>query len=193
MIMHEYVYKLNLPPVADILLDPKILFTNDQSEHPTIYPDIENHVRPEWINFNNETFKYLLLFYKPDLVGRLHIDEFEKLRRPEEPCLWGINWVHNGSRLVEFWNVDELVPNEDNYNCSIRDFAKKLNTVELSTVQPCRSYTTESGSAYLINASVPHRATGSGLGYVVSLRADYRTVNKTWPLVVDQFKQYIIQ
>jgi hypothetical protein len=44
--------------------------------------------------------------------------------------------------------------------------------------------------AYLVNASIPHKATGESKRHVLSLRNN--TCIETWDTVVDKFKNYII-
>ena len=187
--MVEYVYKLNFPLLPDILLDSakKSLFVG--STEPIHKMMVAKElIKPEWLTFNNIEFVGFDFFYKPNFVGLIHSDEATELKEPTAPCVWGINWIHNGSARMEYWTKEMLNPILDEPD-SPEYRRPGYHRIRCSTnVGPIKVYDMTEG-AYLVNASVPHRASGFGNRYAGSLRPK---IKKPWLEVVDNFKDYII-
>jgi hypothetical protein len=187
--MFEYVYKLNFPLLPDILLDSakKSLFDFTEPTHKMMVA--KELVKPEWLIFNNIEFEGFNFFYKPNFIGLIHSDEATELKEPTAPCVWGINWIHNGSARMEYWTKEMLDPVLDEPDSPeyLRSGYKRIRCS--TNVAPIKVYDMMVG-AYLVNASVPHRASGFGNRYAVSLRPKIK--NMPWLEVVDNFKNYII-
>jgi hypothetical protein len=168
--MTEFVYPLNLPPLADILLDSAGLFSTSSDFCKYAPQDI---LKPEWCHWEGLNWDFSLFFQKTDgKTGMIHVDG----------PVWGINWIHNGHGTLEFWNpkdVDMVLETTElgtpRYKCS-------------TTVAPSKIYTTVPG-AYLVNASAPHRATGFDKRYALSVRS--YSSKLSWESAVTKFQKYI--
>ena len=61
--MNEFVYRLNLPPLTDILLNKDILY--NEEKYDTIYRQLTTDcIKPEWLTFNNYNWNSVLYFIK---------------------------------------------------------------------------------------------------------------------------------
>ena len=179
--MNEFVYRLNLPPLTDILLNKDILY--NEEKYDTIYRQLTTDcIKPEWLTFNNYNWNSVLYFYKNNSSGVIHMDKNDRSHLPHKPCVWGINWIYNNSGIMEYWPLADILH-------QVVDAKNKFITVCYSNKKPHSTYHMTEG-AYLVNASLPHKATGESKRSALSLRDT--TCNETWDTIVDKFKNYII-
>jgi hypothetical protein len=180
----EYVYKLNLPALDDVLIPGcyKILMSRngmtDKNNTQYIY-SARNFLKPSWRKFNGLDWNTLILFYKGDYKGGIHKDSQDMLLKG------AINWIISGHSLMEFWEEEDIRQNQ----ILVNDQFENDITLYDTNVRPSKKYILKVG-AYLINASVPHRATGIGKRFSASLRSE-QTGNFTWKELVDKFQNYI--
>jgi hypothetical protein len=181
--MNEFVYKLNLPPLPEILSDfAKDSLFNETKDRTYRFVNIDC-VKPEWLTFNNYNWDTARLFYKKNVKGNIHIDG-KKIITPQDNYVnWGINWIHNGNCVMEYWLFEDVdvLPK--------KDILKDIHHLCKTTKPPYRTYQMPEG-AYLVNTSYPHNATGISNRYGFSLRDSRYSEN--WDTVVNNFKNYII-
>lgn len=177
--MNEFVYKLNLPLLPEILLDSAKKSLFNQTRDSFCYLKPLNIVKPEWLTVNSYNWNNILHFYKNNTTGVIHMDDKDVLNQAWSN--WGINWIHGNSGIMEYWLLQDVVlPSVSN---------DKVDRIVCTTAKkPHRTYYMSEG-AYLVNASFPHRATALGSRYAFSLRDT--TCFETWDTVVDKFKNYI--
>lgn len=175
-INQEFMYKLNLPPLDEILTDEgkaELLVGGQQSMYKQYHP--KGLIKPDWMNWADIEWDFVNFFYKNNLTGVLHVDGRD---------VWGINWIYNGYGIMEYWlpeDVDELIEEGDMLGSSrIVCIAKK---------NPVKVYKTLPG-AYLTNASVPHLPSGFNGRYAFSLRC--RNTKITWNEAVAKFQHLFI-
>lgn len=187
--MTEFVYKLNLPPLTEILLDTakeKLFNAKHEAEHSHI-TDLKSYLKPEWLTFNGITWNIVSFFYKSNYTGLIHIDEQVRAHLPHERSSWGINWIHGGSGILEYWLPEDII-----FSPPETDETGDYKRIQCSTNKPpYRTYNMSPG-AYLVNASIPHRATGYEGRYAFSLRDNAEKTIKTWNTVVEMFSPYIV-
>lgn len=176
--MTEFVYKLNAPPITDILLESvaeKLFVGGDLSYHRS-YNNLTKLIKPEYLSWKNYNWNFINLFYKTKgIPGWIHIDGYGG---------WGVNWIHGGHGRMEYWlpeNVEIMPPEVDDIGGQI----VKCKT----SASPDKIYVMTPG-AYLINAWVPHRAAGFNNRHALSLRATKDT--STWEEVVNNFTDLIL-
>jgi hypothetical protein len=186
--MLEYIYKLNLPSLKNVinLNELEKIFINYQTtDRLHLSFEAEQLFKPEILTVNNIKFSKVSVFKKTNCVGDIHTDDYDNIKNENENPVWGINWVYNGISQMEYWSKSQissytLVPDDvgtHNTNCKSADVAEKI-------------YLLANQHPYLVNTSIPHRATGFGHRYVFSLRT--QTTNFKWIELVDKFKDLII-
>lgn len=179
--MIKCVYKLNAPPLADIL-KPGIIDTEFPNSNTFLYSGHRavDFLKPEYLNWHNFLWNSIALFYKPNgHRGNIHTDTVID----DNP--WGINWIMGGHGVMEYWDSSTItgkVVTKD-----IKDYAIcQYNTIQ----RPDAVYSMTEG-AYLVNGAQPHRATGFKNRYAFSLRCISR-FNMKWDDVVKEFSDIII-
>ena len=183
--MTEYVYKLNLPPITDMLLDSaksKIFIGKEQAIHRSF--DVKDVLKPEWLNFKSIPWADFILFYKPDFLGTIHADDHDRIRSMDEECVWGINFIHGGSGVMEYW-----APEDMDVLKVVPDVVGTYN-VRCETSKPARKTYHTGPGAYLVNASQIHRVRGIGKRYALVLRPK-GPVGFTWSKLIDHFSDLI--
>jgi hypothetical protein len=187
--MTEFVYKLNLPPLTEILLDSaktELFNAKNNAEHSHL-EKLSYYLKPEWLTFNGITWNFVSFFYKSNYTGLIHIDEQTRVHQLHERANWGINWIHGGSGIMEYWLPEDII-----FSIPQEDETGNYKRIQCSTTKaPYRTYNMSPG-AYLVNASVPHRATGYTGRYAFSVRDNCEKNIMTWNAVVDLFKDHII-
>lgn len=185
--MTEYIYKLDIPPITEMLskdsFDKIFIGKNSAMHRSFLAKDV---LKPEWNSFLGITWRDLILFYKPDFLGVIHADDNEKIRSDEEPCVWGINFIHGGTGYIEYWEPEDMEV--------LKVSADSVGTynVTCETTKPARKkYKTDPG-AYLVNASKIHRVQGIGHRYALVLRP-YWTRKFTWNELVTHFNNFVIK
>ena len=171
----ELVYPLNInSSIYDII--PEIEKYKIKEPGVKLYsPDI---LDPKWKIFEGVTWDYISIFYKANnfrpKVAHIDIDE------PENNKSWSINIHLDGAGLLEIYNFEDIIRQKRCLNgtdCSVHG-------------EPMKSYYMPEG-AYLINSFYPHRATGYGERFCVSLRSR-STFNIEFEDIYNKFKDYII-
>jgi hypothetical protein len=176
--MNEFLYKVNLPPLTDFLLDSaaeKLFVGQDKSFHKT-YKPIEL-LKPEYLLWKSYSWDFVNFFYKTNgYKGHIHIDGGYGN--------WGLNWIYGGTGIMEYWlpeNVTILPIQPD-------DIGGKIIKC-VTDNPPDKVYNTTPG-AYLIKTSTPHRATGFNGRHAFSLRATKQ--NTSWEKAVSSFSDLFI-
>jgi hypothetical protein len=182
----EYLYKLNLPPITDLVLESakeKIFLGTSAPIHKSLR--VQDTIKPEWLNFKQVPWRDLIIFYKPDFLGTIHADDWEKIRTLDEQCVWGINFIHGGSAVMEYWEAEDMD--------SIQKVADGVGTYNMRCVtsKPARKTYTLGPGAYLVNASAIHRVRGVGKRYAIVMRPN-GPAGFTWPTLIDHFSDLII-
>lgn len=179
----EYVYRLNLPAIEDILLPGKYeeLFkpTNLNSYMSNI--DSKTYLKQEYKVVNNYTLDYSLLFYKANgQIGVIHSDG---------DTVWAINYIVGGTGKMHYYD-----PNKLGKPKVIQDPEGNLRPVYRGddTVESERAYMMPEG-IYLVRTDLPHLPIGYGKRYCLSIRATEEQMVLPWDTVVNSFKQYIIE
>lgn len=166
------MYKLNLPPLDEILSDEgraKLFVGKDEYLYQLYNP--KEILKPEWFKLDDIEWNSALFFYKNNSTGILHIDV---------PGVWGINWIYQGHGTMEYWTHGgvEFITTEPD---------AKGNTLTTCTAikAPIKIYETPPG-VYLTDASYPHRASGYAGRYALSLRC-YSNLT-SWDYAVNKFQ-----
>ena len=174
--MSEFMYKLDLPPLDEILTEAgkiELLVGKDKTLYKQYHP--KDLVKPEWLAWRGLEWDFVNFFYKNNYQGIIHIDG---------PGVWGINWIYHGYGTMEYWmpeDVEQLPAEYDDIGSKRSEcFAKK---------DPIKIYTTMPG-AYLTDASIPHRPSGYDGRYAFSLRCYGDPM--TWQEAVVKFEDLFI-
>ena len=181
--MNEFVYKLNLPPLSEILIDSAKNSLFNETNDSVLRFLTNEWVKPEWLTFNNYNWNYILYFYKNNSSGFVHLDGKNIKYQPHHPCVWGINWIYGNGGIMEYWLMEDILPLSNQPN----DNVDRIICTPIK--KPYRTYHMTEG-AYLVNASFPHKATGQSGRYAFSLRDN--TCIENWDTVITNFKNYII-
>jgi hypothetical protein len=174
--MLEFMYKLDLPPLPDILTETakqQLLVGKRDILYSQYHP--ADLLKPEWLTWEGIEWNFVNFFYKPNTTGIIHIDG---------PEVWGINWIHNGWGAMEYWLPEDVTVLEAEY-----DEIDSKRSECITTKSPIKVYNTMPG-AYLTNAAIPHRASGRLERYAFSLRC-YDT-DITWKQAVAKFKHLML-
>jgi hypothetical protein len=177
----EYVYKVNLPSFDEILLpNAKEILLSDDTENSTQHKhDPKEFLKENWVRFNNIDWDQLIVFYKNNYVGGIHRDT----QNSDLYC--GINWIISGECILEFWKEDHYIKkiyiNDEFDNDIISYYTHR---------PPIRTYRMPAG-VYLVNASVPHRASGIGPRFAATLRSE-QTHKLDWKTFLNNFQNFII-
>jgi hypothetical protein len=184
----EYVYRLNLPRLVDVLKHPDManeLLSVDNKIVKVVHTkeffnnQILNLKNLNWSNGTCSCFNRL-----PNVEGPIHIDGQKK-----GFSIWGINWIEGGTGGMRYWeNINELKP-----SYTIDSGSKIASNYAMSTPAD-KTYTTESGCAYLVNASIPHNgfttADAKENRFAISIRCP--EVFASWESVVNLFSDLIV-
>lgn len=172
----EFMYKLDLPPLDEILSDEgkeELFVGTEKSIYNQYHP--RNLVKPEWLNWAGIEWDFVNFFYKNNHKGVLHIDG---------PGVWGINWIYNGYGIMEYWRAEDV----EEQPVSLDPIGSKRN-VCIAKTDPIKVYKTFPG-AYLTNAVVPHLPSGFDGRYAFSLRCQNKKI--TWNEAVTKFRHLFI-
>lgn len=189
----EYMYKLNLPPINEILLDT---FTGFVDEDPKAFNyqyllNVNEIFKPEWLKYKGFSFDRALFFRKNNHVGKIHTDiPIQWMDTEYEQCTpWGITWVWDGPGTMAYWEFEDL---ERNY---VTTGSHNLPRGQVWTFNgdspPRKVYDQLPGCVYLVNGRMPHQATGWDSRRVVSLRTleDHNMI--PWEGIVEKFQDVI--
>jgi hypothetical protein len=182
--MEQLIYKLDLPPFQECILegiDNKFFHLNHKNHYVIKKP--EDIFKPEFLTFKNFKWIAVLIFLlKSNTSNAIHADS----AYPKKFTDWGINWIYKGDGLMDYWDLDTL-KNEDVKYVVDRQGDPLYHWT--TAIPPQARYLLKPG-AYLVNTSVPHRATGIQDRYCISYRSDIRTT--PWCEIVNIFKDNII-
>ena len=175
-ISQEYMYKLDLPPLDEILSDEgkaELLVGDQAAMYKQYHP--KEVIKPEWWNWAGIEWDYVAFFYKNNHKGVVHVDG---------PGVWGINWIYNGYGVMEYWLLEDV----EEQPVSLDPIGSTRN-VCIAKTDPIKVYKTFPG-AYLTNAEVPHRPSGFNGRYAFSLRCRYGKM--TWEDAITKFQHLFI-
>ena len=206
----ELCYKLNILPFIDIVNDDwkknlNTISTVKRYLHPAKIPPKIPSISPanvaiqeQYLNFNNVEWKNIVcLPLNVGIVTHIHSDNINDTIDPnlENPklILFAINFVLSGSGRMDYYLPSQLDPNcfsdpDDSYQ------QKNWTTNQ----QPYKSYEMTTG-AYLVNVTIPHKATAYEKRLVISLRPNFsgeqgtKLWGKSWDNIVKMFDDYIIK
>lgn len=185
--MYEMVYKLNLPPLPEILKDDfnlNSLISKNFFGSKIIYYHPSEVFKEEYSNFLDYYWDDLIFFIRSGKQSSIiHRDN---LKSPDI-MNWGINWVYGDTSMLEYWKFEDV----EKENILIDSAGEEVVQISVKN-NPYVSYIMPPG-AYLVNASVPHRGKniGDNVRFLVSLRSRrLRNMEdfKTWDSVVEKFK-----
>ena len=198
---NEFCYKLNIPSFQEMVRDDWKQKLNFRSM--TVMPNIANAkdvIREEYLNFNNINWDHIVSFpLDPESNPQIHSDNWslsedmsDDLENPSI-ILFAINFVVTGSNRMDYYLPSQL---DKNYFVSSPPNYPQRNWT--TTQEPYKSYKMEPG-AYLLNITVPHKATAYTERLLYSLRPK-RTPHsyfeywqsKSWDDIVKIFENYIV-
>lgn len=180
----EFVYKLNLPSLPEVLTPD---FYNSlvklNSKIRVIYQSVDtnNRIDQKFLNILGYNFNYMTIFLKKDFTGQIHSDNIDN------SDMWAINFVHGGICIMEFWRIDNASYSTEIFQDSLGFLIQRYN--EKIIKDPIKIYVMKPG-AYLVNISAIHRASGIGPRYVVSLRPNKDESTK-WVNIIKNFQPII--
>jgi len=158
--MSEFMYKLDLPPLNEILTQQaqtELLVGKTKAIYKH-YHDPKELIKPEWLTWRGLNWDYVIFFYKHNYQGIIHVDG---------PGVWAINWVYNGSGTMEYWSPEDVTQ----LPADLDEVGGKRSEC-FTNKDPVKIYKTPPG-AYLTDAASPHRASGYNGRYAFSLRCYY--------------------
>jgi hypothetical protein len=196
---NELCYKLNIPFLQDMVKDDwkHNLNWETRREIPKVITP-EDSIKEEYLNFNNINWDTIVSFpLDPGSDPQIHSDNYsntidDTLENPDI-ILFGINFVVFGSCRMDYYlpsqlSKDYVVANDPNY--------PQRNWT--TTQEPYKSYEMEPG-AYLINITVPHKATAYTDRLLFSLRPRLTPhkyfeywQSKSWNDIVKLFENHIV-
>lgn len=182
----EYVYKLNLPSVTEILTSTAELKLSHNPSNPVVELfQTQEIIKPSWLTFNNCRWTTIVYFYKPtNFVGRIHHDTDKPGEMP-----WAINWIWGGTGVLNYYLPKNIPPPRTLINhleYPVSEYAGLGN----NQYQPDKKYIMTPG-AYLVNATLPHQPSSLGQRHCWSMRSN-ENYNLDWSDVVDKFSNYIV-
>lgn len=188
--MLEQVYELSLPKFSEIVNENFKGFSSQKRyEYVADNTNLDAVLKKQWLNFLDIDWKGYKFFKKSEFVGSIHSDLGRGQEDFESVCIWGINWVFDGSGKIEFWNYNSVKIAGITLGTDNDPAYGKVPKYDALT-PPDFEYLTLENKVYLVNASLPHRATGYFNRKVFSLRpASYKV---PWSDIVEKFKNYIV-
>ena len=186
MLDTEQLFKLNLPPFEEIMLPTFKGFDDDhlKSNYLNI-TNLSDIIKPEYLTIAGLEWKYMNYFKKSNYTGSIHSDS----NTPDQ-TIFCINWVTDGDGSMDFWDESVIIKSgvtPGSYNVPTFGIAPRYYAL----VPPDKSYEMNKNTAYLVNASIPHRAIGFGNRKCYSMRT--HNTHLKWDDVVKLFDQYIIK
>ena len=196
--MLEYVYRLDLPKIADVVKQPfekhpleKLYVDNPHSK--ILKVDTEGIFKEEFLTIKGLLFHYALVFMKPPgYVGPIHTDDVN-----DNKIRWGINWVYGGSGGMRYWRMADLLAERTDLNPNNIPYS-----VFETNLPPVKEYAMVPDGVYLVHGTEAHLAyTDAGVDsnrYCISSRAVKHEANdkfnlNTWEDVVNMFSDLIVK
>jgi hypothetical protein len=189
--MVDYVYKLNLPDIDEVVLSLDYiqnLVPRDFQGSQIFYPSPRDIFKPEWLQYKNLEWDYCSLFIRS---GKQQSILYRDNPNSSDTLHWGINWILGEESIMEYWDEDKIIDQQ-----TVHDLGGKT-TVKITTDQNSSKQYNMSKGVYLVNASVPHRVTNlTGEHRIaISLRSmkfRYENPSVEWRDVVEMFGDEII-
>jgi len=182
--MKQLVYKLNLPPLEECILDGTLeRYFPDDNKNSYNLVKAADLFKSEYLNMGSFQFNRVLIFYTNDITTpkTIHTDT----NYPKYITEWGINWIYKNDGILEFWDFEKIEKENITYVSDKHQYSTfHYNPTTLSDI----TYQMPPGP-YLVNASVPHRASSYRSRYCASLRSTVNTLS--WDSIVYQFKDFI--
>lgn len=180
---NDYVYPIDVPPIGNFLLPgvEKLIFQQINTVSYKVYSAVDL-INPDYINWENISWDFVLVFHRPTgHIGRIHTDY------ATDEFAWGINWIYSGYGYMHYWDNHAI----NSYSDIVDEEGKTIRQF-FSSKEPTKIYRMDIG-AYLVNASIPHRAIGVDNRYALSLRAKSPNPFKSWDEVLNKFHKRIIK
>jgi hypothetical protein len=179
----EYVYRLNLPPLMEIL-KKDIIKDMDDSPRVILQLKPQDYFIDEILKLKNLNWNRFSCFKKSKVRGPIHIDGFGEV---SENIIWAVNWVHGAPGNMEYWDDTKGLRRKLTF-----DTAGLPRLDMIPTAPATKIYPTVPGGVYLVNASIPHLADNytDATRYAISMRAKKPGMN--WEQVIDLFSDLII-
>jgi hypothetical protein len=179
--MLEYVYRLNLPSLQQVLKDNVIDSIYVQKE-PLISINPIDLFKTDIQQLKGLDWDSGIIFKKsPRYQGPIHLDGSER------SFVWGINWIVGAPGGMRYW------PADSDKQFVIDPIGNPR--IDFKPSRPAdKNYVTGPEQVYLVNASVPHSAYNLSFAeyrYAVTIRASQHGFT-TWQQVVDLFSDLII-
>lgn len=177
------IYRLNLPPLSECILEnvaEQYLINDEIYRYSFCEP--EKFFKSEYLTIKNLPWAEVLIFSRTEKrPGIPHTDNVD----PYQLTSWGINWIHGGIGVMEYWEPNDFPPENikfmiDKHNYHIFHYIPN---------RPARLKYVLKPGAYLVNTSMVHRATGFGNRHCVSYRAPGKSY--TWNGVINLFDDLI--
>jgi hypothetical protein len=182
--MEPQIYKLNLPPLEDCILDGvDEKYFNIKNAQDYIKVDPILLFKEEYLKLNNLKWDKTLIFFKSSKKpGVPHTDAVDfKL------TTWAINWIYKGFGIMDYWKLCDF---ESKYIKFVID-KQGYETFNCKATKPPRIRYFLRPGAYLVNTTNVHSATGLGPRFCVSYRTSIIETN--WKDIVEIFKEQIVE
>jgi hypothetical protein len=189
--MTEYVYKLNLPEINQVLLSlDKIndLVPQDFIGSRIFYPHPRDVFKSEWLTYKNLKWDQMSVFIRSGKeTSILHRDDTHTTS-----VHWGINWILSDDSVMQYWKDDS------NFEKKIVTDIGGSPTLKMYTDQPADVEYKMTTGVYLINASVAHKVVNyaDSRRIALSLRSKkfrYENPNIKWGDIVKMFEGEIAE
>jgi hypothetical protein len=187
----EYLYKLNLPDINEVVLSLDYiqnLVPRDFQGSQIFYPNPRDIFKPEWLRYKNLEWDYVSLFVRSGgQQSMLHRDNPNSI----DSLHWGINWILGDNSIMEYWDEDKIIDQQ-----IINDIGGKTTVKIIADQESSKKYKMDTGT-YLVNASVPHKITNltNEFRIAISLRSKkfrYENPSMVWRDIVELFKTEIL-
>ena len=179
------VYKLNLPPLEDCILDgvdEKYFQRKDNFQYLKVEP--KTIFKSNLLTLKNLPWHLVLIFLrKHGDQGLPHIDNTD----PKNITTWGINWIYKGHGFMDYWEHEDFNSSDVD---SIVDKSASSILVYNQSKPPRIRYQMLPG-AYLVNTSKVHNAIGFQTRYAISYRCT--VYNIPWEGIIDMFSDLIVE
>jgi hypothetical protein len=182
--MIDFVYKLNLPGLTEILKDDARII---ESAEPYQLHNSVDVVKPEWLFWNDFEWNHAVSFYRT-AGDRDRTPIHTDIIKPGQ-LSWAVNWIHSGQGLLEFWLPGQITSESYSFIKASKGHGSRVPIIT-TTQPPYKTYKQFPG-VYLTNTHYPHRATGWDSRLAFSLRAN-KNFTIPWNTIVEKFQKYII-
>lgn len=188
----EYAYQLNLPPIQEIFRPE---FRQDPWKNVdglVFVTDPDEFMDPAWLNFKGLNWYKAHIFKKaPGWYGPAHTDGDNTVQA------WAINWIDGAGGGMEYWHPDAVTASSLEFDFGGRTDGRLKGWRHTVSRPADVTYLTPSGSAWLINTTVPHNgfnpASSTQTRWAYSLRTNVGDKPDTFEDAVEYFTDLIIK